>query len=202
VVEKIEAGTKSRDMEIKDKNGTAIKIGDLVLTDEAGWMGMAVRYGNHFGEYLDYTPDMLVLIDPKGGYSLEPNWKECEVVWPIGEVSPVLEDITEQKISAFLSLPKGWHYGKGGPISIPIVRQALQINRGAWLAGYKTDAFPGYDGEIQINCYRGDETKEFTIDRKPGQYICDNNIRYVLDIANEEVDRQEDLTVEQALEKL
>ena len=67
----------------KDKNNTPIKEGDIVLTDEAGWKGTAVKYGDYyivdkFSKEENLFAETLVLIDDKGGFSLQPNWKNCE----------------------------------------------------------------------------------------------------------------------------
>jgi hypothetical protein len=66
-------------VEIRDKNGVIIDVGDLVLTDEGDWVGTVVRYGDYFKEHPDYKykSDILILIDQDAGYSLEPNWEKC-----------------------------------------------------------------------------------------------------------------------------
>lgn len=71
---------------------------------------------------------------------------------------------TDQRISNFLKLSQGWHYGEGNAPSERTVDDSLRINNQATLLGLKTEAFPGINGEIQINCYFRDKTLEFTIE--------------------------------------
>lgn len=65
---------------MKDKNGVEIKLGQRVRTNEAGWIGKVVKFGDVF------LPDPLVgseswvLVDQQGGYSLEPDWAQTEVL--------------------------------------------------------------------------------------------------------------------------
>ncbi len=70
---------------------------------------------------------------------------------------------TDQRISDFLKLPRGWHYGEGNAPNEDTVDDALRINSQATLLGLKTEAFPGINGEIKINCYFGHKTLELTI---------------------------------------
>lgn len=77
---------------------------------------------------------------------------------------------TDEKIKKFKNLSVGWHYGKGIPPSSDTVTLSLRINDQAVLFGLKTDAFPGVDGEIQVNCYYDDETIELIIE--PNGEIC------------------------------
>lgn len=63
---------------------------------------------------------------------------------------------TAEKILSFRSLPVGWHYGRGGPLSVDVVNRALQIDSYYRQLGFSTtDAFPGADGELMITAYRG-----------------------------------------------
>ncbi len=71
---------------------------------------------------------------------------------------------TEKKLNEFLSLPVGWHYGQGGPISHRLVDLAKQIVYRAFLLGFSsTDAFPGVDGGILITVYERDHTLEIRL---------------------------------------
>lgn len=65
-----------------DKNGKEVQEGHQVQTDEAGWIGTAVLYGDYFKIDDTYPIDdkTLVLIDDRGGFSMEPNWKKCEII--------------------------------------------------------------------------------------------------------------------------
>lgn len=71
---------------------------------------------------------------------------------------------TDQEISDFLKLPRGWHYGEGHAPNEETVDDALRIYNQATLLGLESEAFPGIDGEIQINCYSGNKTLEFTVE--------------------------------------
>lgn len=53
----------------KDINGLLIYEGDILETDEAGWIGVVV-----FGE------GRFSLEDSKGGFSAEPNWSGCKII--------------------------------------------------------------------------------------------------------------------------
>jgi len=70
---------------LKDKNNIEIKIGDKIKTNEAGWIGTVVKFGDFFylgdiEKAVGWSLDMLVLIDDKGGFSFEPEWDKCEVL--------------------------------------------------------------------------------------------------------------------------
>lgn len=58
----------------KDIDGCEIKPGDLLLTDEADWVGIVV--------WREVQPDesKWILIDTRGGYSLYPNWNKCQIL--------------------------------------------------------------------------------------------------------------------------
>lgn len=63
-----------------DKAGKEIYAGDILKTDEAGWVGTVVyRYGSY------------MLIDDKGGFSDEPNWGKCEIIGTIHQHPELLE---------------------------------------------------------------------------------------------------------------
>lgn len=100
---------------------------------------------------------------------------------------------TDQKISDFLNLPQGWHYGEGNAPNENTVHDSLLINNQATLLGLKTEAFPGINGEIQINCYSEDKTLEFTIEST-------GKILLVEEESGIEISSQEDLTIEGVLD--
>lgn len=73
---------------------------------------------------------------------------------------------TSQKIASFVSLPVGWHYGQGGPLSDIAINKALQIDSYYRRLGFTaTNAFPGADGELMITAYRGQHCIETVISR-------------------------------------
>jgi len=64
-----------------DKNGVEIFEGDIVLTDEAGWIGKVI-----------YQRDGFFCIDNGGGFSSECNWEQFEVIGNIYENPDLLEE--------------------------------------------------------------------------------------------------------------
>lgn len=71
----------------------------------------------------------------------------------------VLETI--ELIESFSSLPKGWNFGSGEP-SAPM---PLELSKAVLYFAYNIglvdfDAFPGTDGEIQLNLYKDDANIE------------------------------------------
>lgn len=71
---------------------------------------------------------------------------------------------TAAKVQSFKSLPLGWHYGQGGPLSVDVANRALQIDSYYRQLGFSTtDAFPGADGEIMLTAYRGSHCIETII---------------------------------------
>lgn len=96
---------------------------------------------------------------------------------------------TDQRISDFLKLPQGWHYGEGNAPNEKTVDDALRINNQATLLGLKTEAFPGVNGEIQMNCYLGDTNLEFTIEPT-------GEISLIEEKNDIEISNQENMTVE------
>ncbi len=100
---------------------------------------------------------------------------------------------TDQRISDFLKLPQGWHYGEGHAPNEKTVNDSLLINNQATLLGLKTEAFPGINGEIEIDCYSKDKTLEFTIEST-------GKILLVEDESGIETSSQEDLTIKDALD--
>jgi hypothetical protein len=63
-----------------DKNGKEIYEGDVLLTDELGWIGQCI-----------YNYDGFMLIDKRGGFSRS-SWKNCEVIGNIHENPEALND--------------------------------------------------------------------------------------------------------------
>ena len=62
-----------------------------------------------------------------------------------------------EKLNSFRTLPNGWHYGSGGPISASVVDDAATINNFLRLVGFaRTNFFAGANGEILATAYRQD----------------------------------------------
>ena len=75
------------------------------------------------------------------------------------------ENDTVDKIVSLLRLEKGWNYGSGLPPSIEVALQAAAITSAFHEAGWKTDAFPGDDGEILIAGSKPGRYAEATVER-------------------------------------
>ena len=59
---------------LTDKNGTKIFDGDILKTNEAGWVGKVV-----------FQHSAYIISDDKGGYSTYPDFAKCEVIGNIHE---------------------------------------------------------------------------------------------------------------------
>ena len=67
-----------------DRNGREVWEGDILLTDEGGWIAQ-----------VDFVRGCFVLQNhtvKMGGFSVEPNWEECEVIGTVWENPELLED--------------------------------------------------------------------------------------------------------------
>lgn len=68
-------------------------------------------------------------------------------------------------IDSFAKLPKGWNFGEGVRASSLSLRQSKDMLRFAFDSGIREfEAFPGIDGEIQLCCYKEDDTLEITFE--------------------------------------
>ena len=65
---------------LKDKNGREIFEGDIVRTDEAGWIAKVV-----------YRRTSFVCIDNEGGFSTHCNWEKHEIIGNIYENPELLK---------------------------------------------------------------------------------------------------------------
>lgn len=76
-----------------------------------------------------------------------------------------LESPTARVISKFAVLPKGWHYGEGGPIPLENIAAAQEVlSRFLGFGWIKTGAFAGAGGELLITAEVGEYSIEFTIE--------------------------------------
>lgn len=72
---------------------------------------------------------------------------------------------TERKLEGFKSLPSGWHYGDGGPLTERQATSARAVLTCFNLAGLNdTDVFFGADGTVMVTAYSGDDYYEVEID--------------------------------------
>ncbi|MCI0486290.1 MAG: hypothetical protein L0229_06785 [Blastocatellia bacterium] len=103
---------------------------------------------------------------------------------------------TTKKIQGFKNLPQGWHYGEGVPPSDDTINKAVSLNIEAANSEFtKTNAFPGIDGEIQFTIYQGEAYLEFTIE-------TNGSITFLYEENNEEKEYQENLSFNEAVEKI
>jgi hypothetical protein len=74
---------------------------------------------------------------------------------------------TLDKIKSFTKLRRGWHYGRGGPISREILDIAADLHGHLMMIGLtRTDAFAGADGEVLLTAYHNDHYVGVTIESK------------------------------------
>jgi hypothetical protein len=67
---------------------------------------------------------------------------------------PERQSRTARKIEGFRSLPVGWHYGSGGPISDAVISTVRELYGFLLQIGLsQTDAFAGADGEVLLTAY-------------------------------------------------
>lgn len=61
---------------------------------------------------------------------------------------------TLTKLDRFKDLEAGWKFGRGGPISEPVIARAKAIYSALMALGlHRTDAFAGADGEVLVTAY-------------------------------------------------
>jgi hypothetical protein len=76
-----------------------------------------------------------------------------------------LASATESKIQAFSRLKDGWSYSEGISFNDTVILQALALLRECSDLGFfKTNAFPGLNGEILLVVYRKNDSLEFTVE--------------------------------------
>jgi len=97
-----------------------------------------------------------------------------------------------RKITSFKDLQIGWCYGRGKIFNQIVIDKAIEIARKA--IRYKTvevDAFPGENGEVQVNLYREDEnakmvdTLEIIISLNDSGFV---EVSYYVESLDKEID--------------
>ncbi len=105
------------------------------------------------------------------------------------------ENKTQGKIRQFIKLPIGWHFGEGVPPNEKTEQSALNMADRMALSGFRTDAFPGIDGEIMVTGYHNENYIEFTFE-------ADGTVTFIREEGDEEIEYAENLTVREAKEHL
>jgi len=78
-------------------------------------------------------------------------------------LSDFVEQPTSNKIESFAAIKQGWDYGRGGPLSAPLINAAKSWDEILGAAGAEyTDALPG-DNEITVAGGRGDHYFEIIL---------------------------------------
>ena len=73
-------GLKDKTRTPEHPNGKEIYKGDIVRTDEAGWVAK-----------VKYRRDLFICIDLKGGFSTHCNWEDFEIIGNIYENKELLD---------------------------------------------------------------------------------------------------------------
>jgi hypothetical protein len=103
---------------------------------------------------------------------------------------------TEMKIRSFASLPQGWHYGEGAPITEQSLSAALTILGKLSNEGFlRTDAFPGIEGDVQVTAYEQSDFYEFN-------FNLDGKYMVVHERNGDILFSQEGLTLDETLQKI
>lgn len=101
---------------------------------------------------------------------------------------------TYDKILSFKDLQEGWCYTEGGPLGDFVIEKALSLLE-VVDAAFKTDAFPGLSGEIELSIVKGIRSLDVIIEpSKQCTAICE--------IYDKELFYKENLTVDQAKEEV
>ena len=100
---------------------------------------------------------------------------------------------TEAKIWNFRKLGDGWHCGEGVQFKDRDILEALSLHSEMLNSGFlETDAFPGFNGEIQITLYSGKDYSEFTLEP-------DGKWTFLHERGDEEIQYKEMLTLPEAI---
>jgi fumarate hydratase class II len=99
----------------------------------------------------------------------------------------------KDKILGFKKLKEGWCYTEGVIFKDAVIEKALVLLD--IIGNHKTNAFPGINGEIELNIYKKAHFLEITIE--PNELVT-----CVCEINNEELFYKENLTWEEAIEQV
>jgi len=100
---------------------------------------------------------------------------------------------TERKIRAFAKFQSGWRLGSGKAFSQSVLNAASKINSKAVDSGFfKTDAFPGRNGNISVVIYDDEDSYEFS--------ISDTSVEFTHEKNNEDDEERPGLTLQDSLE--
>ena len=100
------------------------------------------------------------------------------------------------KIKDFLNLEQGWCYGESKTFTEKDTGIAEQIATHLLSSGFNNlDAFPGLNGEIRVTAYFKTHYLEFTLE-------SGNNITFLHENSNEELEYQENINLENCFKKI
>ena len=103
---------------------------------------------------------------------------------------------TITKLKSFASLPQGWRFGEGGPISSDAITLGVNWVKYAESVGItRANAFAGPDLEIAVTFYRDDRSIEITLE-------SDRSITFAEDCGDEQLTFVENLGLEQVINKI
>ena len=105
------------------------------------------------------------------------------------------ENATKDKIRGFSSLKEGWHFHEGGPPTKELLQVAVNMADRVAMSGFRSDAFPGIDGEIMITVYHDDNYLEFIFE-------TDESVTFVKEKDKVETACEEQLTIAEAKKRL
>ncbi len=93
-------------------------------------------------------------------------------------------------------MDEGWHFGEGIPISISIIKKAIEIDKEIFNYGFlKTEAFPGTNGEIMVTIHYFDDYFEFIIEN-------DETVTFLHEFKNKTLYSEENMSFINALHKI
>ncbi|WP_155774367.1 MULTISPECIES: hypothetical protein [Burkholderia] len=102
----------------------------------------------------------------------------------------------EDKIISFARLPDGWHFGRGrAPASMALVGALNLVKAGVRNGLWRANAFPGSEGSVLVSFRHGDNLIETEVDAR-------YQVTFSYDVADDEIEFEEGMSVSQAIDKL